>query len=89
MTKGLENKIANMEPKMMKSILHMRERYASLMELSHEKILELQGKAVLLNYLSGEGRRLDSGSHHYKVPDGKGGYKDKETFFVYNSSYRI
>lgn len=74
---------------MTKSVLQMRERYASLMELSHEKILELQGKSVLLNYLSGEGRRLDSEPHHYKVPDGKGGYKDKKTFFVYNSSYRI
>lgn len=83
MTKELENKIARMEPKMAKAVLRTREIYSCLMELSKERILELQGKAVLINYLSGEGRRRDSVPHTYRVPDGKGGYYEKETFFKY------
>lgn len=88
MTKELMNKIARMEPKMAKSVLRMREVYSCLMGLSHERILELQDKAVLINYLSGDGRRLDSAPHTYRVPDGKGGYYEKKTYFVYNHNYR-
>lgn len=67
---------------MMKSVLHMREVHACLMELKKEEVLELQKKAVLLNYISGSGRKLDSIPHSYVVPDGRGGYYTKKTYFV-------
>lgn len=82
MTEELRNKIANMEPKMMKSVLRMRELHACLMELKKSKILDLQYKAVLLNYISGNGRKLDSAPHSYVVPDGRGEYYTKKTYFV-------
>lgn len=82
MTKTIQNKIANMEPGMAKSVLRMREIHSCLMNLSHERILNLQKKAVLLNYISGSGRKLDSIPHSYAVPDGRGGYYTKETYFI-------
>ena len=81
----LQMKIASMEPKMMKSVIHMREIHACLMELDRNKMNDLQKKAVLLNYLSGDGRKLDSVPHSYAVPDGRGGYYTKETYFVHKN----
>lgn len=82
--------IESMPPDEQKAVKSLREKHALLMELDRKNVIpRLMGKAVLLNYLEGEGRRLDDVPHYYRVPDGKGGYKDKETFFVYNSSYRI
>lgn len=71
---------------MQKAVLRMREIHACLMELDIKNtIRELQEKAVLLNYLSGEGRMFDSVPHTYRVPDGKGGYNIKETYFKYKN----
>lgn len=72
-----------MPPDTAKAVIHKREVYSSLMELSRTRILELQEKAVLTNYLEGTGRKLDSVPHSYTVPDGKGGTYEKETYFKY------
>lgn len=83
MTNELMSKIAMMEPKMMKSVIHMRELHSCLMELDKSEIRDLQRKATLINYLLGEGRKRDPVPHTYRVPDGKGGYYEKETYFTY------
>ena len=78
--------IESMPPDEQKAVKSLREKHALLMELDRKNVIpRLMGKAVLLNYLEGEGRRLDDAPHYYRVPDGKGGYKDKETFFTYKS----
>lgn len=76
--------IESMPPDEQNAVKSLREKHILLMELDRKNVIpQLMEKAVLLNYLEGEGRRLDVVPHYYKVPDGKGGYNEKETFFKY------
>lgn len=76
--------IESMPPDEQAAVNALIEKHALLMELDRKNVIpKLMEKAVLLNYLEGEGRRLDVVPHYYRVPDGKGGYNEKETFFKY------
>lgn len=72
-----------MPPAEQKAVLHQREVHSILMELDRNKMNELQEKAIYLNYHAGEGRRLDNVPHSYEIPDGKGGYLVKETYYTF------
>lgn len=71
------------------SVIAMREQHACLMELDRrEKIPQLQRKCIYLNYISGEGRKLDSFPHKYTAYDRYGNEYDMETNFTYINRVR-
>ena len=81
--------IDSMPNRQQAAVLAMREQHACLMELDRrEKIPQLQKKCIFLNYISGEGRKLDSFPHKYTVFDGNGKEYEKETYFTYVNRVR-
>ena len=76
--------IASMTPDQQRVVVSLRNKHSCLMELDRKSVIpRLQGISVWRNYLAGEGRKLDTIPHRYKVPDGKGGYDERETYFTY------
>lgn len=70
--------LADKSPAHVKKVLELRELHSCLMELPHQKILELQSKAVYVNYIAVEGRILTGTPRHYL----RNGI-DVETYFKY------
>ncbi len=58
--------LATKNPAHVKKILELRERYACLMEKQRDEILSLQGKAIYLDYIAGEGRIMVSKPQYYE-----------------------
>ena len=78
-----------MPPLEQKCIIALRAKHACLMELDRrEKIPQLQRKCIYLNYMSGEGRKLDSFPHKYTAYDRYGNEYEMETNFTYINKVR-
>lgn len=61
----------------------LRDAHSCLMELDRSMICKLQRMALRANYLSGEGRRLDTKPHYNTVTDSRGREAVKETYFTF------
>ena len=64
--------IASMPPGLAAVVIHLREKHSCLMELNTEKAKALAARAVYLDYINGEGRKLGKIPWHYEriAPDG-------------------
>lgn len=63
----IANIIACMEPRMQYKVIKMRETHSCLMELNGDMAKRIQRKALFLNYIQGEGRRLDKASNSFSA----------------------
>lgn len=75
--------IDSMPPEQQKTVLELREKHSCLVELDRKVTIALQTKAIYLDYMASECRRLDSKPHYYEDTDGKGGTIIRETYFTY------
>ena len=64
----IDKLIASMPPKMANSVIHQRKLHACLMELTTNKSREVAARAIFLNYLDGDGRKLGTIPHYYERP---------------------
>lgn len=71
--------LASKSPAHVKTILAVRERHKCLMELTKNEILELQGKALAIDYRNGECRKRMNTPSYYENIEGK----TVETYFRY------
>lgn len=64
--------IASMPPGLAAVVIHLREKYSCLMELDTKEAKALAARAVYLDYINGEGRKLGKIPRHYEriAPDG-------------------
>jgi hypothetical protein len=76
--------LASKSPAHVKTILEVRERYKSLMELTKNEILDLQGKALAIGYRNGECRKRMNTPSYYENNEGK----TVETYFRYINRVR-
>ena len=61
----IENRIARMPAKMAFAVLDLRKVHSCIMELPRCKSKKKKKKAVYLNYIEGEGRKLGKIPLHY------------------------
>ena len=75
--------IASMSPGLAASVVHLREIHSCLMELDTKEVKALAARAIYLDYINGEGRKLGKIPRHYEriTPDGK--KVTVETFYSY------
>lgn len=66
-------------PKYVHKVMELRKQHECLMELKKEQILELQGKALTIDYRKGECRRFRSTPLYYENCNGD----TVETHFSY------
>ena len=78
----IDKLIASMPPKMANSVIHQRKLHACLMELTTNKSREVAARAIFLNYLDGDGRKLGTIPHYYERPTTTGSVM-VETYFSY------
>ena len=74
--------IASMPPGEAAAVIHLREVHACLMELTANKSREVAARAICLNYLDGDGRKLGTIPHYYERPTTTGSVM-VETYFSY------
>lgn len=84
MSDDIKKIVSRLPTEIAKAVLYQRELHACLMELPIDKVVEVQTKAVYLNYLSGEGKRFTGVPHYYDRKDNKG-----EVQTVYSSFRHI
>ena len=70
--------IASMPPGEAAAVIHLREVHACLMDLDTNR-----ARAVYLDYLEGEGRKLGKIPRHYERITSKGEKVTVETYFSY------
>ena len=75
--------IASMPPGEDATVVHLREVHACLMELDKNHARTLAARAVYLDYLEGEGRKLCKTPRHYERVTCKGEKVTVETYFSY------
>lgn len=75
--------IASMPPGEAAAVVHLREVHSCLMELDRKKTKALAARAVYLDYLEGEGRKLGKIPRHYERVTSKGENVTVETYFSY------
>ena len=74
--------IASMPPGEAAAVIHLREVHACLMDLDTNRARTLAARAVYLDYLEGEGRKLGKNPHYYERPTTTGSVM-VETYFSY------
>lgn len=72
--------IASMPPGEAAAVIHLREVHACLMDIDRNHARTLAARAVYLDYLEGEGRKLGNIPRHYER---KGEKVTVETYFSY------
>ena len=75
--------IASMPPGEAAAVAHLREVHACLMDLDRNRARALAARAVYLDYLEGEGRKLGKIPRHYERVTSKGENVTVETYFRY------
>lgn len=75
--------IASMPPGEAAAVVHLREVHSCLMELDTNRARALAARAVYLDYLEGEGRKLGKIPRHYERITSKGEKVTVETYFSY------
>lgn len=75
--------IASMPPGEAAAVVHLREAHSCLMELDTKKARALAARAVFLDYIEGEGRKLGKVPLHYERLNEKGESVTVETYFRY------
>lgn len=75
--------IASMPPGEAAAVAHLREVHACLMDLDRNRARALAARAVYLDYLEGEGRKLGKNPLHYDYVNEKGDVATVETYFRY------
>lgn len=65
------------------AVIHLREVHACLMDLDTNRARTLAARAVCLDYLEGEGRKLGKNPRHYERVTSKGEKVTVETYFSY------
>ena len=75
--------IASMPPGEADAVIHLREVHACLMDLDANHARALAVRAVYLDYMEGEGRKLGKILRHYERVTPKGENVTVETYFSY------
>ena len=75
--------IASMPPGEAAAVIHLREVHSCLMELDTKKTRALAARAIYLDYMEGEGRKLGKNPRHYERVTSKGEKVTVETYFSY------
>lgn len=75
--------IASMPPGEATAVVHLREVHACLMDLDKNHARTLAARAVYLDYLEGEGRKLGKNPRHYERVTSKGEKVTVKTYFSY------
>lgn len=75
--------IASMPPGEAAAVIHLRVVHACLMDLDTNRARALAARAVYLDYLEGEGRKLGKIPRHYERVTSKGEKVTVETYFSY------
>lgn len=75
--------IASMPPGEAAAVVHLREVHSCLMEPDTKKARTLAARAVYLDYLEGEGRKLGNIPRHYERVTSKGENVTVGTYFSY------
>lgn len=75
--------IASMPPGEAAAVVHLRDVHSCLMELDTKKARTLAARAVYLDYLEGEGRKLGKIPRRYERVTSKGEKVTVETYFSY------
>ena len=75
--------IASMPPGEAAAVIHLREVHAWLLDLDTNRARTLAARAVYLDYLEGEGRKLGKNPRHYERVTSKGEKVTVETYFSY------
>ena len=75
--------IASMPPGEAAAVIHLREVHACLMDLGKNHARTLAARAVYLDYLEGEGRKLGNIPRHYERVTSKCEKVTVETYFSY------
>ena len=75
--------IASMSPGVAAAVVHLREVHSCLMELDTNHARALAARAIYLDYMEGEGRKLGKIPRHYERVTSKGEKVTVETYFSY------
>mgnify|MGYP006968326698 CR=1 FL=1 len=75
--------IASMPPGVAAAVVHLREVHSCLMELDTNHARALAARAIYLDYMEGEGRKLGNITRHYDRINSKGEKVAVETYFSY------
>ena len=75
--------IASMPPGEAAAVIHLREVHACLMDLDTNHARALAARAIYLDYMEGEGRKLCKVPLHYERLNEKGESVTVETYFRY------
>lgn len=75
--------IASMPPGVAAAVVHLRQVHACLMELDTNHARALAARAIYLDYMEGEGRKLGKIPRHYEGVTSKGEKVTVETYFSY------
>lgn len=75
--------IASMPPGEAAAVVHLREVHSCLMELDTKKARTLAARAIFLDYIEGDGRKLGKIPRHYERVTSKGEKVTVETYFSY------
>lgn len=75
--------IASMPPGEAAAVVHLRQVHACLMELGTAQARPLAARAIYLNYIEGEGRKLGNIPRHYERINSNGEKVTVETYFSY------
>ena len=75
--------IASMPQGEAAAVINLREVHACLMDIDRNHARTLAARAVYLDYLEGEGRKLGKNPRHYERVTSKGEKVTVETYFSY------
>ena len=75
--------IASMPPGVAAAVVHLREVHSCLMELDTNHVSALAARAIYLDYMEGEGRKLGKIPRYYERVTSKGEKVNVETYFSY------
>lgn len=75
--------IASMPPGVAAAVVHLREVHACLMDLDTNHARALAARAIYLDYMEGEGRKLGKIPRCYERVNSKGEKINVETYFSY------
>ena len=79
----IDKLIASMPPRMANAVIHQRKLHACLMELTANKSREVAARAIYLDYMEGDGRKLGKIPRCYERVNSKGEKINVETYFSY------
>lgn len=75
--------IASMPPGEAAAVIHLREVHSCLMDLDTNHARALAARAIYLDYMEGEGRKLGKIPRHYERINPDGVKVTVETYFSY------